>query len=240
MKATERHHLKQNEFLVTTAKVVDALDRNRSRAVLLAAIAIVLVVLIGGYIYWRNLQADRAGALLGAALAASESQIAPAPSLPGAAPVSGTFPTEEARSEAAIAAFNEVITAYPSSEAATTARYHLAGELLDAGRVDEAEQQFRQVADEAGASLYGALATLGIAQAQSAAGRVDEAISTLTEAAADREGLLPVDGVLMELGRVNLKAGRTDDARAAFRRVVDEFPDSTYAIEAQQQLTALE
>ena len=240
MKATERHHLKQNEFLVTTARVLDALDRNRSRVLLMAAVALLLAVIVGGYIYWRNGQADRAGALLGAAMATAESQIAPAPSLPGATSAAGTFPTDEARAAAVVAAYNEVITQYPSTRAARVARYHLAGELLDAGRVDEAEQQFRRVADEAGSSLYGPLARLGIAQAQNAAGNTDAASVTLTELAASREGLLPVDGVLMELARTSLKAGRTDDARAAFRRVVDEFPDSAYALDAQQQLTALQ
>jgi predicted negative regulator of RcsB-dependent stress response len=240
MKATERHHLKQNEFLVTTARVVDAFERNRSRALLIAGVALLALIVIGGSLFWRNQQANRAGALLGAAMATAESQIAPAPSLPGATPVTGTFPTEEARAEAVIAAYNEVIAQYPATDAARVARYHLAGELLDAGRLDEAEQQFRQVAEDAGSTLYGPLARLGVAQAQGAAGKTDEAIATLTELAASRDGLLPVDGVLMELGRISLKAGRTEDARAAFRRVVDEFPDSTYALETQQQLTALE
>ena len=33
-----------------------------------------------------------------------------------------------------------------------------------------------------------------------------------------------------------MKAGKTQDARAAFKRVVDEFPDSPYATEAKQQI----
>ena len=48
--------------------------------------------------------------------------------------------------------------------------------------------------------------------------------------------MLPVDGVLMELARACLKAGKTQDARAAFKRVVDEFPESSYVAEARQQL----
>jgi predicted negative regulator of RcsB-dependent stress response len=240
MKATERHHLKQNEFLVTTARVVDALDKNRGRALLILGVAVLAAVVVAGYVTWRNQRADRAGALLGAAMVTAQSGIAPAPSLPGTAPVTGTFPTEQARSAAAIQAYNEVIAAYPATDAGYAARYHLAGELLAAGRLDEAEQQFRQVADDGGSTIYGPLAGLGIAQAQSAAGKTDEAIATLTALAASREGLLPVDGVLMELARTNQKAGKTDDARAAIKRVVDEFPDSPYAMDAQQQLTALE
>ena len=36
--------------------------------------------------------------------------------------------------------------------------------------------------------------------------------------------------------QANLKAGKTQDARAVFKRVVDEFPTSTYAAAAQQAL----
>jgi TolA-binding protein len=239
MKATERHQLKQNEFLVTTARVVDAFERNRSRALTMLGVAVLVLVVAGGYLYWRRQQADRAGALLGAAMATAQSTIAPASTLPGVATPSGTFPTEQARSEATIKAYTDLIAAYPSSDAAQAARYHLGSELLAAGRLDEAEQQFRQAADNGG-SAYGPLAQLGVAQAQAAAGRYDDAIATLSALAASRDGALPVDGVLIELARTNLLAGKREDARAAYRRVVDEFPDSLYAGDARQQLTALE
>jgi outer membrane protein assembly factor BamD (BamD/ComL family) len=42
----------------------------------------------------------------------------------------------------------------------------------------------------------------------------------------------------MELGRASLKAGKTAEARAAFKRVVDEFPESTFVADAQQRLAA--
>ena len=47
---------------------------------------------------------------------------------------------------------------------------------------------------------------------------------------------LPVDGVLMQLGRAALVAGKKDDATRAFTRVVDEFPQSLYATEAKEKL----
>jgi outer membrane protein assembly factor BamD (BamD/ComL family) len=64
-------------------------------------------------------------------------------------------------------------------------------------------------------------------------------VKALTDLAAQRDGALPVDGVLMELARTSLKAGKTQDARAAFKRVVDEFPQSVYAADARQQMAAI-
>lgn len=43
----------------------------------------------------------------------------------------------------------------------------------------------------------------------------------------------------MELARASERAGRVDDARAAYRRVIDEYPQSLFVMQAEQQLAAL-
>ena len=83
------------------------------------------------------------------------------------------------------------------------------------------------------------MARLGQAAALAAQQKYDDAIRQLTELSAKRDGPLPLDGVLMELASVCRKAGKMQDARAAFRRVVDEFPESGYADEARKQLATL-
>jgi TolA-binding protein len=239
MKATERHQLKQNEFAVTTGKVVGALQDNRNRVLQAIVVAVVLVGIVGGVLYWRKVQADRAGAALGAAVAIAESTVSPAPTLPGASQPAGTFPSERARAEAAIQAFTDVSNKYAGTPAGIAATYQLASELLNSGQAEQAEQTFRKVADS-GSELYAPLARLGVAQAQAGAGKNEEAVATLTELAAIRDGLVPVDAVLMELGRTQLKAGKTAEARTAFKRVVDEFPSSTYLSDAQARLATLD
>ena len=239
MKATERHQLKQNEFAMTTGKVVDTLQENRKRVLQILVAAVVLVGIVGGVLYWRKVQADRAGAALGVAIATAESAVAPAPTLPGSSQPAGTFPSERARAEAAILAFTDVSNKFSGTPAGIAATYHLASELLNSGQAEQAEQTFRKVVDS-GSHLYAPLARLGIAQAQAGAGKADQAVTTLTELAAIRDGLVPVDAVLMELGRTQLKAGKTAEARTVFKRVVDEFPSSTYLSEAQSRLDTLE
>ena len=71
------------------------------------------------------------------------------------------------------------------------------------------------------------------------AGKHDQGIAILETLAANRDGLLPVDGVLMQLARGYIKAGKTQDARTAYQRVVDEFPQSLYVPEARTELTKL-
>ena len=50
---------------------------------------------------------------------------------------------------------------------------------------------------------------------------------------------MPVDGVLMQLGRAYDKAGKTADAIRAFTRIGDEFPESPYAGDAKTEADRL-
>jgi tetratricopeptide (TPR) repeat protein len=82
-------------------------------------------------------------------------QIVPAPTVPGAKQQPGTFPTETARNDAAVAAYKKVADDYPNSETGRAARYRLAGLYLRTGRAAEAEKLFGEAANNAGSSLYG-------------------------------------------------------------------------------------
>ena len=72
-----------------------------------------------------------------------------------------------------------------------------------------------------------------VADAQVAQKKYDNAINIYTELSRDTNAQMPVDGVLMQLGRACMKAGRKEEAVRAFTRVKDEFPESMYAEEAR-------
>jgi TolA-binding protein len=239
MKAQERKHLKENEFATRAAWVAEQVTTNRSRLLTIAGIIVALAAVVGGYFYMQRQSADRASAMLGAAFIINQSPVAPPSTVPGATQPPGTFPTEAARAEAAIAALQKVIDAYPSSETGTAARYYLGATLLSIKRAAEAERAFTDAIAKGGSSLYAEMAKLGQVEAMAAQQRYDDAIKVLTDLSAQRTTRLPIDGVLMELARVCRKAGKTQEARAAFKRVVDEFPESTYANEARQQLSTM-
>lgn len=239
MKANERHQLKQNEFALTTARLLEIATLN-VRQIAFGAVGVVLVIaLVAAVVAWRGRGRDQAGALLGQAMAVAQSQIAPAATLPGTPQQVGTFPTEQARAEAALKAFNEVASRHAGTLDGTAAAYQAAGELLSAGKATEAEAAYAAISTQEGNAFFGPLARLGRAQALLASGKTDDAVAILTDLSGARDGVLPVDGLLMELGRAQAKAGKTADARAAYKRVVDEFPDSTYAGDARQRMAAL-
>lgn len=239
MDAKHRHQLKQNEFAVATMTLAERLAEYRKPLLTAVAAVVLLAVVAGGFMAYRTRQANAAGAALGVALATAEAPIAPAPTLPGASQTPGTFPTAEARADASASAFRAVMTDYPGTEAARVAAFHLAGQLLAGGQATEAERAYAQLATEEGNTLRGQSARLGQAEALMALGRTDDALKIYTDLAAARDGQLPTDGLLMQLGRASARAGKTAEARAAFQRVVDEFPTSGYVMVAQQEMAAL-
>jgi tetratricopeptide (TPR) repeat protein len=238
MKAKDRHQLKQDEFAQTAVRVAGQLRENQSRVLTIVGIAAVILAIGGGYYFWTHSRENKAGVLLGDAASIRESAIAPPSTLPGVGQAPNTFPTEQARGEAAIKAFQQVVSTYPSSAAAVAARYEIAATELELGRFSEAETGFRDVIAEK-REPYSSTARLGLAETLMAAGKNDEAIKLLTELSAERDGPLPVDSVLIQLARANAKAGKSQDARAAYKRVVDEFSDSQYAADARQALASL-
>jgi TolA-binding protein len=244
MKSTERHKLKENEFAHTMARTRDMVAQRQREITTTVVLVVAAILLVGAYFVWRSSRDNKAQTLLASALAVAEAPVvAPPPPAPGSAPPvqqPGTFRTERERLEAALPRLQQAADAYPDSEAGITARFRLAASLAELGRFSEAEQRYQEVAQKAGSrSVYRQTARLGVGEAQLAQGKADAAMSTFKDVSTDTSSMLPVDGVLMQLGRAALVAGKKDDATRAFTRVVEEFPQSLYVSEAKEKLTDL-
>jgi tetratricopeptide (TPR) repeat protein len=238
MKRTERHHLKENDLVQLASRTRDAID-SRQREVGAVAIAIIVVAIaVIGFFAWRSRVEGRAGALLADAIVVSEARVGPPPA-PGAPATGLSFPTEREKLEAAAAKFKAVADQYPSSDAGQFARYREAATLMAIGNTKEAAAAYQRVIDQAGGGLYGQMAQLGLAEAQARDGQYETAINTYKGLAENRDGTLPVDGILMQLGRTYLDAGKTTEAQQTFNRVVEEFPESPFSGDARRELESL-
>ncbi len=151
----------------------------------------------------------------------------------------GTYPSDTARLEAALSKFMAAADAYPSTASGITARYQAAGVLATLGQTDEADGQYREVMERAGSRIYGQMARLGVADLQLGAGDYESAIALLEEATVPPESDVPVDAILMRLGRAYRLAGKKPEALQAFTRIVDEYPGSLYVVDARRELETL-
>ena len=242
MKRTERHHLKENEIQILARQVRQTLELRRREVTAATIIAAVLAAAAAGYFAWRHRVEGKAHALLADALAVQEARIIPASPATGtaaAAQTSGTFATERARSEAALQKLKTVADTYPTTDAGIFARYGEAATLTSLGRPADAAKAYQEVIRLAGDGIYVQMARLGLAEADARAGQYDQAINGFKELAQRKDGPLPIDGVLMQLARTYLDAGKPADAKQTFNRVVEEYPDSPFTGEARRQLESL-
>jgi hypothetical protein len=239
MKRTERHHLKRDELASSLQQTFDTIEQNRRR-ITAALVALVLVLVgAGGYLWWQRDRATKAGQLLGEALAIEEAEVAPIATTGNEKPPAGSFPTERAKLEAALPKFMAAAEAYPRTSAGIAARYHAAATLVALGRDDEAVKRYQEVIDFAGSGVYGRVARLGVAEVKVRQRQYEPAINAYKELSLNTSGDLPVDGVLMQLGRTYVLAGRTPEAVQTFKRITEEFPASLYAADARRELDAL-
>jgi TolA-binding protein len=247
MKSSERHHLKRDKLAETLQETLERLEAQRTRLIAGGVAIAVVLVLVIGYVWYRSDQAGKAAALLADALVTNEAPVTPPPPPPGVAadpapppPTSDSYATEEARDEAALAKFLAAADAYPSTQAGITARYYAAALLAEAGRLEEARQQYARVVELDGRGFYGRMARLGVAELNVREGNFDPAIATFRELSLDLKGDLPVDAILMQLGQAYEAAGKQAEARQTFQRISSEFPESAYASDAEQRLESLE
>jgi TolA-binding protein len=244
VKSSERHRIKENDFAHTVARTRELVNQ-RPRETATIAIAVLGVALVlGAFMMWRVSRDAKATTLLAAALTVAEAPVvAPPPPAPGSPPPvqpPGSFRTDRERLEASVPLLQRTADAYPDSDAGITARFRLAAALAELGRYGEAEQRYQEVVQKAGGkSIYRYTARLGVGEAQMAQGKGDAAVTTFRDLASDTNSNLPVDGVLMQLGRAAVVAGKKEDATRAFTRVVDEFPQSLYAAEAKEKLAGI-
>jgi len=200
-----------------------------------------------GYRLWQGSVDAQARTLLAEAMVIEEARVMPpAPpagttndptALGGQLP--GTYPTEQAKLEAALPKFQAAADAYPNSDAGIMARYHLAKNLVALGRFDDALPHYDQVIAAGGGTLIGKTARLGKAEAQLRAGQHAPAIATFKEFVDSKDATLPAEALLMELARAYTLAGQTDEARKTLTLVVEQHAGSPFAVEAKQEIEKL-
>ena len=237
MKGSERHRLKENELSHVLGDATVRLQENRSTIGLVGGIvALVLVVGIGYWAYTTRSE-NRAQALLGDAIVIMQAPVEEPK--PGAKPGVTGYPTVQARAEAALVKLSDVYNAYPSTDAGIASRYYAAAALSMLGRHDEAATRFQETVDRAGDNtFYGRMSRLGVVESNVQAKKYDQAIAAAQALVNNTsDDTIPRDALLMELGRVQVAAGKKADAKQTLDKVIAEFPESPYIDEAKRMLT---
>lgn len=246
MKTSERQHLKSRPFAEAVEASYVWLLENRTLAIGVLAGVVLVGGSVLGYTAWQRSVNNRAATLLAEAMVVVESRVQPPappagttndPTNPGGQ-LPGTYPTLDAKLNAALPKLMAAADGYPDTQAGQLARLHAADTLAQMGRRDEAVQQYDRLTGSSD-GLVARAAQLGKASVQLAAGQYDPAIATLKTLSEQTGSNMPAEALLMELARAYRLAGKTDDARKTLTQVVEQHADSPYASEAKAEIAKL-
>lgn len=169
-----RKELKSDTFALEVGQTLTFFEEHKQQIKLYGGIAVALVVLLVGYLWYSGRQHTKRQEALYRAMQVQETPVGPIQ--PGA--VQRSFPTQEVKDDAALKAFTEVQTTYPGSPEGEIAAYYLGAIRADQGKLAEAEKVFKDVADRAD-EKYASLAKMGLAQIYFADGRNDQGEAVL-------------------------------------------------------------
>lgn len=195
---------------------------NRSLAAGIVAVLVVGALGWVGYAWWNASQAEGAGALLENALDIANAEVVASEDADADAD-EPTFATREARAEAALTAYRQVITEYPGAEAARWARLGEAKALFDLGRNEEAREVYERALREAGGDAMVAWRALeGIGFTYEADQQWDQAIEQYQELRSIDDGAYeaPAD---YHIARMRIAKGERVEAATALRALVERL-----------------
>ncbi len=223
-----RKQLKQDDEFVSAAEWIFRWIADNRRQ-LMAGIGAVFAAAIvwWGASAWMGTRTDDASLLLYHAVQTFEGDAVAGTLVPG-----GDI-------DAAEIEFQQVVDSYGRSDQADMARLYLARIALSRGQTDEARTVFVDLSQKHGDDLIGRLATLDLIDLRVASGQVDEVAGELEAMIVGQNEGLPRDVALYKLGEVFVTSGDPERARTYFERLVEEFPESPYIMNAQSRLNEL-
>jgi len=153
-----RKKLKQDEFAQDVGLTVDFLNEHRPQAIRYGVAGLIAIVLIvGGFVWFRHRGAERQAALT-AALQVWQTPVGP----PQEGQDTKPFQTEQDKQKAVLKAFGDVAAKYSGSDEAAVAQYYLGASAVNSGKLAAAEMALKEAIDSGNAS-YASLAKLTLA-----------------------------------------------------------------------------
>jgi len=223
-----RKQLKQDDEFVSAAEKIFAWVADNRRQLMAAIGAVCAAALVWwGVSSWLASRTDDASLLFYHAVKTFEGDAAAGSLVPG-----GDV-------DAAEAEFLLVIESYGRSDQADMARLYLARIALSRGQSDEARSILVELSQKHGNDVIGRLASLELIDLRIASGQAAEVAGELEAMVLGQDGGLPRDAALYKLGEVFIGSGEPERARSYLERLVEEFPESPYLMNAQLKLSEL-
>lgn len=234
MDRQQRRNLKHDKFVDEIGSLSTRARENQRLLLTITAAAVLLAVLVYGIYFYRSNREQKAQQALATAIDTIESPLMPAP---GAQPVpNAKFKKEPERTAAAEKQFRDVVANYGGTDAAEVANLYLA--RIDAGKGDVAGARalLQKFVSDNPKHLLVAGARYSLYQLRIDGGEAPQVAQELQAEIGKSEPSIPPDSLLSLLARAWEVQGNAEKTKETYRRIVTEFPDSPYALEAQRRI----
>lgn len=229
-----RHEMKQDEFVSTVGRLTLWAEDHLAQIGWAAGGLVAAAALVLGVWSWRTSRALAGEAALAGVVEAYAASVGEA----GGA--SESFPSRDAKFRAVLERADAVLRAQGSSPVAERARYYRGLALFELGQMADARQALQDFADRNRGSFLAPHARRKLAAIDEREGNLAQACDTYRQLTEVQVAEFPPELALIDLGQCLTASGAPDGAAEAFRKVIDQYPDSTYAADAQQRLLELE
>jgi TolA-binding protein len=234
MDSVTREDLKRNELGEALGKGIHYAEDHK-RMILYGVGAVVGVALVAaGIFYWMGSRKNGANELLGKALRVDGAEVVATGANPGneAQP---TFASDSARRARSKELFGELDAKYGSTATGRVAKLYLAQIAVAENDNERARQLWKAFLDAEPEGALAAAARVNLYKLDREQGRGAELAAELEKMLEQDAKPLPSDVILYQLALTYDALGKADEARASWRRIVDEYPQSPYTADAQRE-----
>jgi len=234
MRREHRRELKHDKFVEEVGSLWSKAGENQRLLIIAGALVIAIGLGIYGFFLYRSAREGKAQDAL-----AKAADTINAPLLPpaGAQPQPGAkYKTEAERNAAARAQFENVEKKFGGTDAADVAQLYLARLDASRGDISGARKMLEKFIAEHPNSVLVGSARFSLYQLRIENGEAAKVTSELQGEIAKTDPVLPTDTLLLLLAHAYDAQGNGVKSRDAYRRIVTEFPDSPYAVEAQRRV----
>jgi len=234
MDSATREDLKRNELGEALGKGIHYAE-DHSRIILWAAGGVIGAALVAlGVFFWISSRQTGANDLLVEALRVDGAEIV-ASGAKSDDPVHPTFASEAARRARAKELFAELDERYGSTRTGRVAKLYLAQIALLENDREKAKQQWKSFLDAEPDGALSAAARVNLYKLDREQGRAAEVAEELKKMLEQADKPLPADVILYQLALSYDTLGKAGDAKDTYRRIVDEYPQSSYVADAQRE-----
>ena len=240
MKKELKREIKQDEFTSWLETVIGWGAEHRDELRIGVGVGVVLLAAFGALAYFQSHRTREAERAFQDALAAFEAPVA-TELAPGAEPPNGqVFATAEDKYKTAAAAFEGVERRYGSMDLGVRAKYYAALARIELAQYAEAEKSLRELQARGSGDLVPDLARVALGGLYRRSGETDRAVEAYRDVASSTTTSLPRDYALHCLAGTLEDAGRYEEARSAYRELVEQYPASVYAAGARARMDYLQ